>query len=100
MTSKTTEPFFFVEALGNKGTTQTLSEEASKHIVQVLRMKNGQSLRLTDGLGKLAEAVITNDHKKKTEVTISAVNSEPRPEFANVIAISLLKNNTRFEWFL
>ncbi|MHA4843667.1 RsmE family RNA methyltransferase [Flavitalea antarctica] len=100
MTSKRTEPFFFVETLGDKGATQMLSEEASKHIVQVLRMKTGELLRLTDGLGKLAEAVIINDHKKKTEVTISAVYLAPRPESANVIAISLLKNNTRFEWFL
>jgi 16S rRNA (uracil1498-N3)-methyltransferase len=100
MTFKRIEPFFFVEALGDKSTAQTLSEEGSRHIVQVLRMKTGESLRLTDGMGKLAEAVITNDHKKKTEVRISRVDLIPRPDSRNVIAISLLKNNTRFEWFL
>jgi 16S rRNA (uracil1498-N3)-methyltransferase len=63
-------------------------------------MKTGESLRLTDGNGKLAEAVITNDHKKKTEVLIEGVDVHPQPSPRNIIAISLLKNNTRFEWFL
>ena len=43
---------------------------------------------------------ITNDHKKKTEVLIKEVSIAPQPSPRNVIAISLLKNNTRLEWFL
>ena len=63
-------------------------------------MKTGEALRLTDGDGKLADAVIINDHKKKTEVLIKDFSIVPQPSPRNVIAISLLKNNTRLEWFL
>jgi len=63
-------------------------------------MKTGDGLRLTDGNGKMADAVITEDHKKKTEVLIKDVSIAPQPSPRNVIAISLLKNSTRLEWFL
>ncbi len=51
-------PIFFIETLS--GTLVTLSEETSKHVVQVLRMKQGQHLQLTDGKGNLYTAA---DHR-------------------------------------
>jgi 16S rRNA U1498 N3-methylase RsmE len=63
-------------------------------------MKSGEVIRLADGKGKMADAVITNDHKKKTEVIIKEVSIASPPSQRNIIAISLLKNNTRLEWFL
>lgn len=92
--------FFFVDTISERGSTQVLSEETSRHVVQVLRMVSGDELRLTDGKGQVANAVIVNDHKKKCEVTIQDIVTEPRPASQHTIAISLLKNNTRLEWFL
>ena len=93
-------PFFFVETISADGATQVLSEETSRHIVQVLRMKKGDALRLADGRGKLATAIISDDHKKKCQVSVSGSSVVPRPALQNTVAISLLKNNTRLEWFL
>lgn len=63
-------------------------------------MKTGEALRLTDGKGKIADAIITDDHKKKTVVLIEELSITPKPSQRNIIAISLLKNNARLEWFL
>lgn len=47
-----------------------LNENSSRHIVQVLRMKPGENLRLTDGKGLSAIAVIREAHKKHSRVNI------------------------------
>jgi len=77
-----------------------LDEETSKHVVNVLRMKNGDLLHLTDGKGNLVTAEITDNHKKKCLVKMKENGSRPRNSRKVTIAISLLKNSYRFEWFL
>lgn len=78
----------------------TLSEETSKHCVQVLRMKRGEQLHLTDGRGHLFTATIIEADKKAAVARIEdAVYTAPPSRRAS-IAISLLKNSSRFEWFL
>ena len=77
-----------------------LDEDTSKHITGVLRMKVGDEVLLTDGNGAKAQAIITNDHRKKCSLRIDAVETEAPKTPKVCIAISLIKNNTRFEWFL
>ncbi len=77
-----------------------LDEDTSRHIVSVLRMKPGELLHLTDGKGNLFTAAVADDHKKKCTVAINNVQYvEPAPGKIT-IAISILKNSSRFEWFL
>ena len=93
-------PFFYIEEISSSANSIFLNEETSKHIVQVLRMKNGEHLNLTDGKGNLYSSVIINDNKKNCEV---AINSKAKTSVSlgkKIIAISILKNATRFEWFL
>ncbi len=78
----------------------TLNEETSKHIIQVLRMKQGEQLQLTDGKGKIVTAEIVAENKKATEVKVIATSYIPPCKSNITIAISLIKNNNRFEWFL
>jgi 16S rRNA (uracil1498-N3)-methyltransferase len=92
-------PFFYIEEIDPAGIVH-LNEETSKHVVQVLRMKNSEQLQLTDGKGNLYTCGIIDDHRKKTVVKIISTVHTPAPEKKNTIAISLVKNNTRFEWFL
>jgi 16S rRNA (uracil1498-N3)-methyltransferase len=92
-------PFFFTENLIS-GDHITLSEEASKHCVQVLRMKTGEYLQLTDGKGNLFTTRIINTAGKRCIVVIEKKDSQPQPSKRISIAISLLKNTSRFEWFL
>jgi 16S rRNA (uracil1498-N3)-methyltransferase len=93
-------PIFYIESAAAVNDIITLPEEASKHIVQVLRKEVGELLQLTDGMGNLLTAAIINDHKKKCGVRITEAQHTPAPERTITVAISLLKNASRFEWFL
>lgn len=93
-------PFFYNAEIIPGTTHLVLNEEASRHIVQVLRMKPGERLQLTDGKGNLFLTELTDDHKKKAKVKILSSNFIKAPERKITIAISLVKNTSRFEWFL
>jgi 16S rRNA (uracil1498-N3)-methyltransferase len=93
-------PFFYEEDIPKQNTLFTLNEDTSKHCVQVLRMKVGEQLQLTNGKGLLATASITSAHKKNTVVQIEKIEETAPPIIKLLIAISPLKNATRLEWFL
>ena len=91
-------PFFYVTEI--IAGDIVLDEDTSKHVTQVLRMKVGEQLMLTDGKGVKATAEITDDHRKKCAVKIVSTTNEASLSPGITIGISLVKNNTRFEWFL
>lgn len=91
-------PFFFVEDLSDK--TIVFDEDTSKHMINVLRMQKGEEVLLTDGKGKKALAIIIDDNRKKSVVEISSIETEPERKQKVIIGISLIKNASRFEWFL
>jgi 16S rRNA (uracil1498-N3)-methyltransferase len=93
-------PFFYSDTITNTATTFVLQEETSKHVVQVLRMQNGEAIQLTDGKGNAYQAIITDNNRKHCGVSITSIQHKPAPTVTNCIAISLLKNTTRFEWFI
>jgi 16S rRNA (uracil1498-N3)-methyltransferase len=93
-------PFFYINTYTDGQKLITLDEDTSRHVVQVLRMKKGEQLHLTDGLGHLLLAEITDDHKKHCTVTIREVGFTPAAERKVTVAISNIKNASRFEWFL
>lgn len=92
-----TLPFFFIKNLNDK--TILLDEDTSKHIIHVLRMKKGEEILVTDGKGKIAKATIVDDNRKKCTVEILSIETEERQNKI-AIGISLIKNSSRFEWFL
>jgi 16S rRNA (uracil1498-N3)-methyltransferase len=93
-------PFFYKADIDVAATAVVLDEDTSKHIVQVLRMQNGEQLQLTDGKGNLFTCEITDNNRKKCIVTTKQTTNNKPPTTNIVIAISLLKNANRFEWFL
>jgi len=93
-------PYFYHSEAGGAGDELLLDEDNSRHIVQVLRMKPGEKLLLTNGIGMVFTALIVDDHKKKCRVRVESVTRQPLPEREIWIAISPLKNASRFEWFL
>ena len=92
-------PYFYQEGIHSLGAF-LLNEETSKHCIQVLRMKAGEALHLTDGKGWLHKAIITTEHKRNCEVTILESAFQEHKGRKVSIAISLLKNANRLEWFL
>ena len=93
-------PFFYKEDLIASSADVVLDEVTSKHVVQVLRMQNGEKLQLTNGNGDLFTAEINDNNRKKCAVKIVTSVNEQRSTNNITIAISLVKKNTRFEWFL
>lgn len=93
-------PSFYSEELQGAGNTQFLDKETSKHLALVLRKGAGDEVLLTNGKGLIAQAVITEANRKKAGVRIISVQSEVQKARKVSIAISLIKNASRFEWFL
>ena len=91
-------PVFFSEG---PFTDQTLlNEETSRHVAGALRMTAGDTIGITDGKGNLYTATITEVHKKRTAIRIISKDVYDQKQPLHTIAISLLKNTGRFEWFL
>ncbi|MDV7185658.1 16S rRNA (uracil(1498)-N(3))-methyltransferase [Lutibacter sp. TH_r2] len=86
----------------NSSTKQfTFDKIESRHIVRVLRKKEGDTIFITNGLGELftSEVIIPND--KKCVVSISSSEKKIKPwNYYLHIAIAPTKLNDRFEWFL
>ena len=93
-------PFFFSENISSENTPVILDEESSRHIVQVLRMKTGEKILLTDGKGHSANGEIAEAHKKHCAVNAISSSFVQRRTPVLTVAISLIKNTARFEWFL
>lgn len=93
-------PLFYISSYDPASPELTLDEDNSRHIIQVLRMRPGEVLQLTDGKGALLTALILDDHKKKCRVRVSLAEVRPPPAKSVTVAISPLKNASRFEWFL
>jgi 16S rRNA (uracil1498-N3)-methyltransferase len=93
-------PYFYFATLAKQVDEFVLDENSSRHIVQVLRMKPGENLRLTDGKGLSALATIRDANKKRCIVNITEKQIQALPKRRIHIGLSLLKNTNRFEWFL
>lgn len=94
-------PFFYDPQVTTGTKSLQLDEAASRHIVQVLRMKETEKLHLTNGKGLLAVAEITGANKKNCTVAIiSSEQQHGAGRRKTGIAISPIKNTSRFEWFL
>jgi len=93
-------PFFYINEYSSSQLEIVLDEDTSRHVVQVLRMKKEEKLNLTDGKGNLITAEITDAHKKHCSVKIIDSPLTTHHSQKITIAISLLKNTSRFEWFL
>ncbi len=92
-------PFFYSNNYSGQKQL-TLDEDTSRHVVQVLRMKEGEQLNLTDGKGKLLTCEIKEAGKKSCFVEVTATSNQQPAARNIIIGISLLKNTNRFEWFL
>jgi len=91
-------PYFFVPDIASKQIV--LDEQTSKHVIQVLRMKKEEELLVTDGRGARATAVIIDDNRKRCLIQVLQTEVEKQLAPHLTIAISLVKNAARFEWFL
>lgn len=78
-----------------------LSPEESKHCIKVLRMRIGDKIELTDGLGCRYQAELANEDHKACELKILKKEIHKKDNaFSLHIAFCPVKQNDRNEWFL
>jgi 16S rRNA (uracil1498-N3)-methyltransferase len=82
------------------GNTVELNEEESFHAIKVLRLKTGDTVRLTDGKGSFYDAEIAVIIGKKAELLITAQQEQTAPKAKLHIAMAPTKSIERFEFFL
>lgn len=75
-------------------------KEESKHIIKVLRKKDGDILYVTNGAGYLFECEITLASDNKCTVKINSLEKKEASKFHLHLAVAPTKMNDRFEWFL
>ena len=79
----------------------TFDKIESKHIVRVLRKKEGDVLKITNGKGWLFDVEITFANDKRCAAMVINAEMKPKPwSYYLHIAIAPTKLNDRIEWFL
>lgn len=91
---------FYCDSPLQEGVRLSLEEATAKHIIQVLRMHEGEKIQLTNGNGGIATAIIDSAGKKSCIVLIEKSETETRPKPALHLAIAFTKNASRNEWLL
>ncbi|TVZ28238.1 16S rRNA (uracil1498-N3)-methyltransferase [Gillisia sp. Hel_I_86] len=74
--------------------------EESKHIVKVLRKKEGDLLHVTNGKGFLFISELTLITAQQCIAKVIEVKKEEKPKYYLHMAVAPTKMNDRYEWFL
>lgn len=78
-----------------------LEGQEATHCTKVLRKNIGDTIHVIDGKGKMYETTLESSNKKVVSLKINVVTAEEEvPEPLPSIAIGLIKNGARFEWFV
>ena len=91
---------FYTPFLQETDTTFTFSKEESRHIVKVLRKKEGDIIYSTAGNGNLYTLVVHRSNPSKCNVLIKEIERQPLPAYQLHMAVAPTKRNDRYEWFL
>lgn len=78
----------------------TFDKEESKHIIKVLRMKEGDSFKITNGKGSFFDAEIINANPKGCLVKILSEETQKPLPYQLHLVVAPTKLNDRYEWFL
>ncbi len=77
-----------------------LSKLETKHCIKVLRLKKGQYIHITDGLGNIFKGIINNEDINGIILYITEHISNIQNSYNLHIGISITNNKSRFKWFL
>lgn len=91
---------FFAPEIEIDQTSYFFDKEESKHIIKVLRKKEGDILFITNGKGTLFQSEIELASEKKCVVNIISHETKTARSFKIHLAVAPTKMNERYEWFL
>ncbi|MFD1095961.1 16S rRNA (uracil(1498)-N(3))-methyltransferase [Salegentibacter chungangensis] len=91
---------FYNPEISETDTQILFPRDESKHIVKVLRKKEGDILNVTNGKGVLFKAEIIQADIKQCVAKVLEAEKEKAPPYHLHMAVAPTKMNDRFEWFL
>jgi 16S rRNA (uracil1498-N3)-methyltransferase len=91
---------FYSSAISETSGNFSFDKEESKHIIKVLRKRDGDVLFVTNGLGLLFKTEITLASDHKCTVQILSIEKAIKSNYHLHLAVAPTKMNERFEWFL
>jgi 16S rRNA (uracil1498-N3)-methyltransferase len=77
-----------------------LDSEESRHIVKVLRKREGELLYITNGKGILFETELLSANPKKCTLQVLSSTQMAKPKVEIHLAVAPTKRVERFQWFL
>lgn len=91
---------FFHPDISKNDTQVIFPKEESRHIIKVLRKKEGELLTVTNGKGFLFHTEIITISPQRCVAKILKTEAEPEPSYYLHLAVAPTKMNDRYEWFL
>lgn len=91
--------FFHPDIAENDGQI-IFPKDESRHIVKVLRKKEGDLLNVTNGKGILFKTEILSINSNQCLAKVLEKETEPTPAYHLHLAVAPTKMNDRYEWFL
>ena len=91
---------FYNPNITNQEKSFAFDKEESKHIIKVLRKKEGDILHVTNGLGFLFNTKIALASDSKCTVNILSFEKQEPSKYHLHLAVAPTKMNERYEWFL
>ncbi|WP_310991933.1 16S rRNA (uracil(1498)-N(3))-methyltransferase [Aequorivita marina] len=91
---------FYNPDISETTTKVTFNKEESKHIIKVLRMKEGDSFKITNGKGYFFDAEIINANPKSCGVKVVSKEKQAALPYQLHLVVAPTKLNDRYEWFL
>lgn len=91
---------FYNSSINENSTSFIFDKEESKHIIKVLRKKDGDILFVTNGLGYLFKTAITLASDSKCNVSILSFEKMASSLHPLHLVVAPTKMNDRYEWFL
>ena len=91
---------FFNPTLTKKTFTLKLTSDESFHLAKVLRKKEDQPIRLTNGNGIEWKGILTRVSQKTCVAKCVEIIEHPKPNYCLHLGIAPTKNLQRFEWLI
>lgn len=91
---------FFAPEISAEEKTYRMNSDESKHILKVLRLKEGDVVGLLDGKGSVFQARISLASQKACEFELLNHEVIPQENYEIHIAIAPTKQTERMEWFV
>ena len=82
-----------------EGISELPTDEAT-HVVRVLRLREGDEVRLVDGVGGVAVGTLLQVDKRRASVEVGQVDRETERPQGLIMVVAPTKHTDRFEWLL